>query len=88
MAAGDSGVSPGSCPSRKESQPLQSKSSALFLMNYFPTFPTESEACKENSDSLADMVGTCFKASGSRMPNFLAVNFYMVFFLVGCRMKY
>ncbi|XP_068645631.1 PI-PLC X domain-containing protein At5g67130-like [Aristolochia californica] len=74
---GDPGVVQGSCPNRKESQSLQSKNSALFLQNYFPTLPTESEACKENSASLAAMVETCFKTAGNRMPNFLAVNFYM-----------
>lgn len=76
--AGDPGVKRGSCPNRKESQPLNSKSSSLFLMNYFPTFPVEKDACKEHSAPLAEMVGTCLKSAGNRMPNFLAVNFYMV----------
>ncbi|CAN8264134.1 unnamed protein product [Cochlearia groenlandica] len=75
--SGDPGVKRGSCPNRKESQPLNSKSSSLFLMNYFPTLPVEKEACKEHSASLSEMVGTCLKASGNIMPNFLAVNFYM-----------
>lgn len=75
--AGDPGVKPGSCPNRKESRPLNSKSASLFLMNYFPSYPVETEACKEHSARLADMIGTCFKAAGSMMPNFLAVNFYM-----------
>ncbi|XP_021275329.1 PI-PLC X domain-containing protein At5g67130 [Herrania umbratica] len=75
--AGDPGVKPGSCPNRKESRPLNSKSASLFLMNYFPTFPVEDEACKEHSAPLADMIGTCYKAAGNMMPNFLAVNFYM-----------
>ncbi|KAG6768105.1 hypothetical protein POTOM_027002 [Populus tomentosa] len=75
--AGDPGVKPGSCPSRKESKPLNSKSASLFLMNYFPTYPVETEACKEHSTPLAQMVGTCYKAAGNVMPNFLAVNFYM-----------
>ncbi|KAF2283740.1 hypothetical protein GH714_014701 [Hevea brasiliensis] len=39
--------------------------------------PVESEACKEHSTPLAQMVGTCYKAAGNMMPNFLAVNFYM-----------
>lgn len=47
-------------------------------MNYFPTFPVEKDACKEHSAPLAEMVGTCLKSAGNRMPNFLAVNFYMV----------
>ncbi|XWS45248.1 hypothetical protein CRYUN_Cryun15aG0120000 [Craigia yunnanensis] len=75
--AGDPGVKPGSCPNRKESRPVNSKSASLFLMNYFPTYPVEDEACKEHSAPLADMIGTCYKAAGNMMPNFLAVNFYM-----------
>ncbi|MFQ6623536.1 hypothetical protein Gotur_004467 [Gossypium turneri] len=75
--AGDPGVKPRSCPNRKESRPLNSKSASLFLMNYFSSYPVETEACKEHSAPLADMIGTCFKAAGSMMPNFLAVNFYM-----------
>jgi len=81
ISAGDPGVKPGSCPSRKESKPLNSKSASLFLMNYFPTYPVETEACKEHSTPLAQMVGTCYKAAGNLMPNFLAVNFYMVLVL-------
>ncbi|KAG6774028.1 hypothetical protein POTOM_021377 [Populus tomentosa] len=75
--AGDPGVKPGSCPNRKESKPLNSKRASLFLMNYFPTYPVETEACKEHSTPLAQMVGTCYKAARNVMPNFLAVNFYM-----------
>lgn len=74
---GDPGVVPGSCPNRKQSKPLNSRSASLFLQNYFPTYPVETEACKENSAPLAAMVGTCYKAAGNVMPNFLAVNFYM-----------
>ncbi|WCJ31188.1 PLC-like phosphodiesterases superfamily protein [Euphorbia peplus] len=75
--SGDPGIKPGSCPNRKESKPLTSKSASLFLENYFPTYPVENEACKEHSTPLAQMVGTCYKAAGNTMPNFLAVNFYM-----------
>ncbi|XP_077211515.1 PLC-like phosphodiesterases superfamily protein [Tasmannia lanceolata] len=75
--SGDGGVVQGSCPNRKESQPLQSRTAALFLQNYFPTFPTESEACKEHSIGLMELIDTCYKAAGNKMPNFLAVNFYM-----------
>ncbi|GLU20040.1 hypothetical protein SLE2022_362570 [Rubroshorea leprosula] len=75
--AGDPSVKPGSCPNRKESQPLNSRSASLFLMNYFPTYPVEDDACKENSTPLGEMVGTCYKAAGNVMPNFVAVNFYM-----------
>lgn len=69
---------PGSCSNRKESKPLNSRSASLFLMNYFPTIPAQNEVCKEHSTPLADMVGTCYKAAGNLMPNFVAVNFYMV----------
>lgn len=75
--SGDPGVAAGSCHNRKESKSLNSKSSSLFLMNYFPTMPVQSDACKEHSAPLADMVGTCLKASGNMMPNFIAVNYYM-----------
>ncbi|XAR74003.1 hypothetical protein NMG60_11008150 [Bertholletia excelsa] len=74
---GDGGMVQGSCPSRKESPQLNSKSSSLFLQNYFPSFPVQADSCKEHSAPLADMVGTCFRAAGNEMPNFLAVNFYM-----------
>jgi hypothetical protein len=77
-SAGDPGIVPGSCPNRKESQPLNSGYASLFLQNYFPTIPVESEACKENSAPLAQMVQACYNAAGNRMPNFIAVNFYMV----------
>lgn len=77
-SAGDPGVKAGSCPHRKESQPLNSRKASLFLQNYFPTYPVEEDACKEHSTPLAEMVGTCYKAAGNLLPNFLAVNFYMV----------
>lgn len=75
--SGDPGVVKGSCPNRKESKPLSSKSVSLYLENYFPTYPVQADACKEHSTPLAEMVTTCYKAAGNRMPNFLAVNFYM-----------
>ncbi|KAL4369371.1 hypothetical protein GQ457_05G013460 [Hibiscus cannabinus] len=56
-----------------------SKSASLFLMNYFMTYPVENEACQEHSTPVADMIGTCFKAARSMLPNFITVNFYMVF---------
>ncbi|XP_058070164.1 PI-PLC X domain-containing protein At5g67130-like isoform X2 [Magnolia sinica] len=75
---GDGGIIPGSCSNRKESQPLKSRNVALFLENYFPTMPTQTEeACKEHSVGLAEMVDACYKEAGNKMPNFLAVNFYM-----------
>ncbi|OVA15852.1 Phospholipase C [Macleaya cordata] len=75
--SGDPGVVQGSCPNRKESHPLNSRSASLFFLNYFPTYPLEDESCKEHSVGLMEMVGTCYKASGNMIPNFLAVNFYM-----------
>ncbi|RWW67477.1 hypothetical protein BHE74_00025061 [Ensete ventricosum] len=75
---GDPGVVPGSCPNRKESQPLNSRYASLFLQNYFPTIPVQNEACKEHSVGFAEMVDACYRAAGNIMPNFLAVNFYMV----------
>ncbi|XP_059638473.1 PI-PLC X domain-containing protein At5g67130 [Cornus florida] len=75
--SGDPGLVQGSCPKRKESGPLNSKKASLFFQNYFPTMPVQAEACKEHSASLVDMVGTCYRAAGNVMPNFLAVNFYM-----------
>ncbi|CBI21399.3 hypothetical protein VitviT2T_011012 [Vitis vinifera] len=74
---GDGGVVQGSCPNRKESRPLNSKSASLFLQNSFPSFPVESDSCKEHSATVGELVGTCYKAAGNVMPNFLAVNFYM-----------
>ncbi|XP_027362110.1 PI-PLC X domain-containing protein At5g67130 [Abrus precatorius] len=75
--SGDPGVQRGSCPHRKESKPLNSRSASLFLQNYFPTYPVEADSCKEHSAPLADMVNTCYKAAGNVLPNFIAVNFYM-----------
>jgi len=80
MAAGDPGIVPGSCPNWKESQPLNSRSASLFLQNYFPTMPVQNEACKENS-GLPQMAQACYAAAGNRIPNFIAVNFYMVIFV-------
>jgi hypothetical protein len=78
MTAGDPGIEPGSCPNRKESQLLNSRSASLILQNYFPTIPVQSEACKENSVGLPQMVQTCYAAAGNRIPNYIALNFYMV----------
>ncbi|KAG2375976.1 PI-PLC X domain-containing protein [Vigna angularis] len=75
--SGDPGVQGGSCPHRKKSKPLTSRSASLFLQNYFPTYPVEADSCKEHSAPLADMVNTCYKAAGNMLPNFIAVNFYM-----------
>ncbi|KQJ86917.1 PI-PLC X domain-containing protein At5g67130 [Brachypodium distachyon] len=75
--SGDPGTVPGSCPNRKESQPLNARSASLLLQNYFPSIPVQNEACKENSVGLPQMVQTCYAAAGNRIPNYIAVNFYM-----------
>ncbi|MED6135991.1 hypothetical protein PIB30_051791 [Stylosanthes scabra] len=75
--SGDPGIRKGSCPHRKESKALNSRSSSLFLMNYFPTYPVQADSCKEHSAPLAEMVNTCYKAAGNVLPNFIAINFYM-----------
>lgn len=82
FSAGDPGVQQGSCSHRKESKPLNSRSSSLFLQNYFPTYPVEADSCKDHSAPLAAMVNTCYKAAGNMLPNFIAVNFYMVYLFV------
>lgn len=69
---------PGSCSSRKESKALNSRSASLFLMNYFPTVAVQDGACKEHSTQFVDTIGACYKAAGNMMPNYVAVNFYMV----------
>lgn len=85
LSAGDPGVKRSSCPHRKESKALNSRSASLFLMNYFPTYPVEADSCKEHSAPLAEMANTCYKAAGNMLPNFIAVNFYMVFLIAqGC----
>ncbi|CAI9110185.1 OLC1v1010164C1 [Oldenlandia corymbosa var. corymbosa] len=73
---GDGGMKAGSCPSRSESPPLNSKTISLVLENYFPDDPNKTEACVDNSASLLSMMQTCYKAAGNRWPNFIAVDFY------------
>eukprot|EP00252_Welwitschia_mirabilis_P015761 TRINITY_DN3495_c0_g1_i3.p1 TRINITY_DN3495_c0_g1~~TRINITY_DN3495_c0_g1_i3.p1 ORF type:complete len:368 (-),score=46.55 TRINITY_DN3495_c0_g1_i3:277-1380(-) len=74
---GDGGINRGSCTNRKESKPLSSKETSLFLMNFFPTIPTDQNgACKEHSGAQVRMADTCMKTA-KRYPNFIAVNFYM-----------
>ncbi|XP_020581190.1 PI-PLC X domain-containing protein At5g67130 isoform X2 [Phalaenopsis equestris] len=74
---GDPGIVPGSCPNRRESEPLNSRYASLFLQNYFTTIPVQNDACNEHSSGLTEMVNVCYKAAEKLMPNFLAVNFYM-----------
>lgn len=68
----------GSCPSRAESSPMNTKTISLVLQNYFPTNPNASEACADNSSPLTSMMQTCYEADGKRWPNFIAVDFYQV----------
>ncbi|XAR73997.1 hypothetical protein NMG60_11008143 [Bertholletia excelsa] len=73
---GDDGMKAGSCPNRAESSPMNTKTISLVLMNYFPTNPNLSDACADNSAPLTSMMSTCYQASGTRWPNFIAVDFY------------
>lgn len=68
----------GSCPSRAESSPMNTKTISLVLQNYFPTNPNASEACADNSSPLTTMMQTCYEEDGKRWPNFIAVDFYQV----------
>lgn len=73
---GDGGMAAGSCPSRAESSTMNSKTRSLVLVNYFPDNPNVTEACKDNSAALVDMVNTCHNASNNRWANYIAVDFY------------
>lgn len=73
---GDGGMQAGSCPHRAESPLLSTKSRSLVLENFFPTNPTETGACLDNSDMLMNMLNVCYAAAGQRWANFLAVDFY------------
>lgn len=68
----------GSCPSRGESSPMNTKTVSLVLQNYFHNNPNDTQACVDNSAPLTIMMRTCYKAAGNRWPNFIAVDFYQV----------
>lgn len=72
----------GSCPNRAESSPLNTMSRSLVLMNYFPDMPAYIHACKDNSAPLMNMLSTCYAAAGKRWPNFIAVDFYKVHYII------
>jgi hypothetical protein len=73
---GDDGMDAGKCSNRAESAPLNDKTKSLVLMNYFPSVPVKLTACLQHSNSVSDMVNTCYGAAGNRWANFLAVDYY------------
>jgi hypothetical protein len=78
MSDGDDGMDAGKCSNRAESAPLSDKTKSLVLMNYFPSVPLKFTACLQHSQSLTDMVNTCYGAAGNRWANFIAVDYYRV----------
>lgn len=80
---GDGGQVAGLCTNRAESPAMNTTTRSLVVMNYFPDNPSLTQACKHNSAPLMDMVNTCYKAAGTRWPNFIAVDYYKV-----CRKKH
>ena len=86
VADGDDGMDAGKCSNRAESAALNDKTKSLVLMNYFPSVPVKLTACLQHSNSLTDMVNTCYGAAGNRWANFIAVDYYKVNVkLVECR---
>ncbi|XP_002984037.2 PI-PLC X domain-containing protein At5g67130 [Selaginella moellendorffii] len=73
---GDGGLQPGQCSKRAESTALDNKGVSLFLENYFPTNPADTQACRDNSRPLSQVISACHNAAGNRWANFLAVDFY------------
>nr|XP_043626314.1 PI-PLC X domain-containing protein At5g67130-like isoform X2 [Erigeron canadensis] len=73
---GSEGMKNGSCPNRAESEPMNTTSRSLVLLNHFPDTPDFIESCNHNSAPLIDMMNTCHEANGDRWPNFIAVDFY------------
>lgn len=78
ISDGDDGMDAGKCSNRAESAPLNDNTKSLVLMNYFPSVPVKLTACLQHSQSLIDMVNTCYSAAGNRWANFIAVDYYKV----------
>ncbi len=78
VSGGDGGMQPNSCPNRGESRPMNDANKSLVLQNYFRDDPNENLSCVDNSANLENMLDVCYKASGNRWTNFLAVDFYKV----------
>lgn len=78
ISDGDDGMDAGKCSNRAESAPLNDNTKSLVLMNYFPSLPVKFTACLQHSQSLVDMVSTCYGAAGNRWANFVAVDYYKV----------
>lgn len=73
---GDTGMKSGMCSNRRESSPLTDKKKSLVMVNYFPTIPIRSLACKHNSQPLLDMLHACNGAASNRWANFVVVDYY------------
>ncbi|KAJ3681506.1 hypothetical protein LUZ60_015995 [Juncus effusus] len=74
---GNAGMTAGTCPNRAESDPMDTKTKSLVLMNFFPDNPNPSFACANNSAPLVSMLDTCHNLSADRWANYIAVDFYM-----------
>ena len=57
---------------------MDSTAQSLVLVNFFTTNPSQSWACGNNSAPLLSRLKACYKASANRWPNYIAVDFYMV----------
>ncbi|KAI4358005.1 hypothetical protein L6164_001914 [Bauhinia variegata] len=73
---GNDGMVDGICPKRAESAPLNEKSKTLVLVNHFRSIPIKKVTCKDNSEDLMNMLGTCYGVAGNRWANFVAVDYY------------
>lgn len=67
----------GGCVARDESRPLSSTAQTLFIMNYFPTLDPALDSLLDINDyySIMPKCTTC-TALATRLPNYVAVDFY------------